>query len=257
MERMKTDNSILKQYGRKLFAICFWLIGWELLSLRLDNEIVLASPFAVLVTLLELIRQAEFWQTILFSSLRIIYGFTLAMAGGTILAVVSFRFRLMEELVSPVMKIIKAMPVASFIILALFWIDVKNLSVLASFMMVVPMFYSNVLQGINETDRKLLQMAKVYRLGAMKKLIAIYIPSVAPYFLTAVSVGMGFGWKSGIAAEVIGIPTGSIGRMLYEAKLYVMTKELLAWTVVIILISVLFEKSVLVLLKLFQRERRS
>ncbi len=257
MAERKSYGSLLKQYGPKLFAVCFWLAGWELLSRFLDNDIVLAPPLAVLVTLFDLVRQTEFWQTILFSSLRIILGFVLALTGGTILAIISFRFRLVEELISPIMKIIKAMPVASFIILALFWINVNNLSVLASFMMVVPMFYSNVIQGIKETDEKLLQMAEVYRLGRLKKLSAIYIPSVAPFFLTAVSVGIGFGWKSGIAAEVIGIPAGSIGRMLYEAKLYVMTKELLAWTVIIIIISVIFEKSVLVLLRLFHRERRN
>ncbi len=254
---MNSTGTFLRQYGPKLFAVCFWLLGWELLSRFLNNSIVLASPIDVFAAMLDLIRQAEFWQTILFSSFRIIFGFALALGCGTILAIISVRFRLIEELVSPIMKIIKAMPVASFIILALFWIDVKNLSVLASFMMVVPMFYSNVIHGIKETDEKLLQMAKVYRLGWLKKLTAIYIPSVAPFFLAAVSVGIGFGWKSGIAAEVIGIPAGSIGRMLYEAKLYVMTKELLAWTVVIIIISVIFEKSVLVLLRLFHREGRS
>ena len=257
MAEKETVNTLIKKNRLKIFAVCFWLIAWELLSRRLNNEILLAPPLAVITTLFNLVQEAEFWQTILFSSLRIILGFALAMAGGTVLAVFSYRFRLIEELISPIMKIIKAMPVASFIILALFWIDVKNLSVLASFMMVIPMFYSNVMQGIKETDEKLLQMAKVYRLGLIKQLAAIYIPSVAPFFLAAVSVGIGFGWKSGIAAEVIGIPSGSIGRMLYEAKLYVMTKELLAWTVVIIVISVLFEKSVLILLRLFHQERRS
>jgi NitT/TauT family transport system permease protein len=121
-------------------------------------------------------------------------------------------------------------------------------------MMVLPMIYSNVIQGLNEADEKLLQMAQVFRLGLWKKAIAIYIPAVKPYLLTAVMVGLGFCWKAGIAAEVIGLPTGSIGAKLYEAKLYWMTKELLAWTVVIILISVIFEKMILLLLR---SERRS
>jgi NitT/TauT family transport system permease protein len=173
MVKKKSIGHLLKQYGSKIFAICFWLLGWELLSRVLNNNIVLAPPLAVFITLIDLIGQTEFWQTILFSSLRIILGFVLALTGGTILAIISSRFRLVEELISPIMKIIKAMPVASFIILALFWIDVKNLSVLASFMMVVPMFYSNVVQGIKETDEKLLQMAEVFRLGKFKKLTAI------------------------------------------------------------------------------------
>jgi NitT/TauT family transport system permease protein len=152
------------------------------------------------------------------------------------------------------MKIIKAMPVASFIILALVWIKTKNLSILISFMMVLPMIYSSVEQGLIATDQKLLQMAQIFRFRPWKKAIAIYIPSVKPFFRSAVVVGLGFCWKAGIAAEVIGYPAGSIGKKLYEAKLYWMTKELMAWTVVIILISVVFEKVVILLLR---PERRS
>ena len=209
----------------------------------------MASPIAVSQTLLVLVQNLDFWQTIFFSSLRIITGFAIALLSGTVLAILAYRFRLIEELVSPLMRIIKAMPVASFIILALVWIKSKNLSVLISFMMVLPMIYSSVEQGLIAADKKLLQMAQVFRLSLWKKAIAIYIPSVKPFFLTAVMVGLGFCWKAGIAAEVIGIPTGSIGARLYEAKLYMMTKELLAWTVVIILISIVFEKVIILLLR--------
>jgi NitT/TauT family transport system permease protein len=249
---MNVKNSFkepVKQFALKLFVVCFWLLIWELVSRRVGQELFLASPVVVFRTLLVLVRTMDFWQTILFSSLRIIIGFAMALLTGTILAILAYRFQLIEELVSPIMKIIKAMPVASFIILALVWIKSKNLSVLISFMMVLPMIYSSVEQGLIAADKKLLQMAQVFRLSLWKKAIAIYIPSVKPFFRTAVVVGLGFCWKAGIAAEVIGIPGGSIGAKLYEAKLYMMTKELLAWTVVIILISVVFEKLITLLLR--------
>jgi NitT/TauT family transport system permease protein len=120
--------------------------------------------------------------------------------------------------------------------------------------MVLPVVFFNILQGLKAADEKLLQLAKVYRLSLIKKVKAIYLPSVVPYLIAAISVGLGFGFKSGIAAEVIGIPAKSIGRKLYEAKLYLMTKEMLAWTAVIILISVLFEKAVLLAIKLMQHK---
>ncbi len=244
-----TRSNFVKKYGYKLFAACFWIFVWELASIGIGEELFLASPFAVLKTLLVLVWSLDFWSTILFSSLRIIIGFLAALLSGTLLAILAYRLRLIEELISPLMRIIKAMPVASFIILALVWINSKNLSVLISFLMVLPMIYSSVAQGLKSTDEKLLEMAQVFRLGPWKKAIAIYIPSVKPFFLTAVTVGLGFCWKAGIAAEVIGHPAGTIGIKLYEAKLYLMTKELLAWTVVIILISVLFEKVVVLLLR--------
>lgn len=238
-----------KRYIYRILAVIFWLLLWELISVKLGQEILLPSPPAVVVTLAGLIIKIDFWQTILFSSLRIILGFVLALITGVILAIGAYNSRLIQELFAPILKTIQAMPVASFIILALVWINSKNLAVLTSFMMVMPLIYSNVLQGLKSSDEKLLQMAKVFRIGRMKKINAVYIPAVMPYFVSAVSVGVGLCWKAGIAAEVIGIPAGSIGERLYEAKLYVMTRDLFAWTFVIIIVSILFEKAVLLLLK--------
>ena len=56
-------------------------------------------------------------------------------------------------------------------------------------------------------------------------------------------------WKAGVAAEVIGVVGGSIGEKLYEAKIYLQTGDLLAWTVVIVALSALFERAVLALLR--------
>ena len=246
----------IRRNAIKIAVLCFWLLVWELLSLYLGSDILLASPISVLQTLLQLIVTVDFWQTILFSSLRIVAGFVMSMLVGMVLAIAAFRFSLLEELLSPLMKMIKTMPVASFIILALIWINSKNLSVLISFMMGLPMIYSNVMLGLRAADPKLLELAKVYGIGTVKKALAIYLPSTIPFLLAAISVGVGFCWKAGIAAEVIGVPSGSIGERLYEAKLYLMTKELLAWTIVIIIISAIFEKAVLWLLQSDRRERR-
>ncbi len=168
-----------------------------------------------------------------------------AVTAGSLLASLSYISPVIKELILPLMKVIKTIPVASFVILALVWIHSVNLSVLISFLMVLPVVYINFLEGLCSTDEKLLQMAEVFDISGWKKIRAIYIPAVLPHFISAVSVGLGFCWKSGIAAEVIGIPSGSIGERLYEAKLYLMTKELFAWTIVIIIISILFEKTIM------------
>lgn len=240
---------IMKKYGLKMSVICFWLLLWELASKLVHQEIFLASPVAVAGALWKLCGSIGFWKAILFSSLRIIAGFLSALIIGTVLAVASYNSRLIKELISPLVKIIQAMPVASFIILVLVWISPKNLSALVSFLMVMPIIYINIFEGLNSADEKLLEMAKVFKINGPKKVIAIYIPAVMPYFIAAISVGVGLCWKAGIAAEVIGIPTGSIGERLYEAKLYLMTKELFAWTVVIIIVSIIFEKAVLLLVR--------
>lgn len=240
----KQKNNRLKQYGTRLLVFAFWIFVWEGACRLIDQELFLPSPVSVLLTIIDLGKKSVFWYSIFNSFIRIIAGFFLGIAAGSILAVLSYKSRLIYELISPLMKIIKSTPVASFIILALVWINSKNLSVLIAFLMVLPISFSNLLYGLESTDEKLLEMAKVFRLGKWKQIKAIYFPSVLPFLVSAVSVGLGFSFKSGIAAEVIGRPANSIGLNLYEAKLYLMIKELFAWTVVIIMISVLFEKIV-------------
>ncbi|HHV09325.1 MAG TPA: ABC transporter permease subunit [Clostridiales bacterium] len=258
MEGKEVVKKPIKKYGFKVIVICFWLLLWEVASWQDPREIFIASPVSVFVTLIGLIKDGGFWVTIAWSSFRITAGFVMALAAGIILAAAAYNSSVFRELISPVMKIMKTIPVASFIILALLWINNKtNLSILISFMMVLPLVYTNVLQGLRATERELLQMAKVFRISRWKKVVAIYVPAALPYFISAVSVGMGFCWKAGIAAEVIGIPSGSIGERLYEAKLYIMTKELFAWTLVIIAISMLFEKLVLRLLASLQKSPKN
>ena len=164
MKRPKV-MTFVKKYGIKIAAVCFWLLVWEIMSRLIDLDILLASPFAVFMTLLELVKSIDFWQTIFFSFARIVLGFFLAISVGTILAIMSHRSVIIKELIRPLMIVIKSIPVASFIILALIWIKPKNLSIFASFLMVVPMIYANVGQGLAATDEKLLQMAEVFRIG--------------------------------------------------------------------------------------------
>ena len=211
---------------------------------------MVASPWETVKTLFVLIRTPEFWKAVGYSFAKIALGFFLALGAGVLCAVAASAFGVVRALLNPMLRLIKAVPVASFIILALFWLSSsKNLSVLISFLMVLPVIYTNVLQGIESTDKELLEMASVFRVSVGKRIRYIYIPAVMPYFVSACSVGLGFCFKSGIAAEIIGLPANSNGERLYEAKLYLLTEELFAWTVVIVLVSVVFEKAVMLLVK--------
>lgn len=230
-------------------VILFWLLVWQFCSNKIASHILFASPLQVFKVLVRFVRSADFWEAILFSTQRIAGGFFLALLCGIVLAVFSSVSRLFRLLLTPLIRLMKAVPVVSFVILALLWIKSVNLSILISYVMVLPVIYTNVLQGIDNADKKLLEMASVFRMSFLNKVRYIYIPSILPALVSACSVSLGFCWKSGIAAEVIGLPTGSIGEKLYEAKLYLMTGELFAWTAVIVLVSVVFEKLVMLLIR--------
>ena len=229
----------------------FWLLVWQISYYAVGRDLLLASPSSTFLRILELIKTADFWRIILSSFLRIMAGFLLGLFTGTILALITARWDMMYRLLQFPMSIIKATPVASFVILALIWISGKRLSTFISFLMVLPMVWSSVHQGIKSADPLLLEAASSFRLSAVQKLKAVYIPAVMPQLLAVSRVAMGFAWKSGIAGEVIAIPKNTIGSMLYDAKVYLETTDLFAWTAVIVILSVLIEKLFSYLMRLF------
>ena len=238
----------------RLWAIVVWLIVWQIASICIGSDILLVSPVHVLMRLAQMTTEAIFWRSIGFTLLRIAAGFFLAWLLGCLLAVLAFTFVRVRELLAPLMLTIKSVPVASFIILALIWFSSRNLAILISFLMVLPIIYTNVLDGLRAVDGKLLEMARVFRIPPLRRMRFIYLPQVMPFMLTGCRVGLGLCWKAGVAAEVIGMPRGSIGERLQQAKVYLDTPDMFAWTVVIVLISVIFEKLVLALLKAFARQ---
>ena len=226
-------------------AVLFWLLLWQALSVAIKQEILLVSPVSAFLSLLQLAKTGSFWSSIAFSFFKILCGFLFSVGAGTLLAALGCRFPAVDILLHPAVTVMKATPVASFTILALLWVRSQNLSVLVSFTMAFPILYSNLREGILSADRELLEMAQVFHMSFWRRLSYIYLPAVFPFFVSAISLSIGLCWKSGIAAEVIGQPAGSIGGALYQAKVFLATRELFTWTAVIITVSLLFEKSVL------------
>lgn len=230
-------------------ALLFWTAVWYLAAKVMDNPLLLPGPVQVLRCLGNLMLTAAFWQTVAVSIGRILLGVISAVSLGCILAVVTTSSRLLEMLIAPAMTAMQATPVASFTILVLIWIDRNYVPVLICGMMVLPVVWNSVSTGIRVTDPQLLEMAKVYRLARFQILRRIYVPSVMPFFRTACLSSIGLGWKAGIAAEVLTVPKHSIGRMIADSKLYLLTEELFASTLVVIVLSLLLQKCMLRLLK--------
>ena len=225
-----------------LAAVVFWLAVWQAAAMAIGQEVFLVSPIQAAGTLMELLPQADFWQRVGFSAGHILLGFALGVVVSVLLAAAAERWAWVDTLLAPVIQLVKATPVASFIILALVWVRGSSLSVLISFLMVLPVLYGAVRTGIRAADPQLLEMAKVFRLPLGRRLRAVWLPAVLPAFRQGCSVALGICWKSGVAAEVIGLPNGSIGDALYRSKITLSTGELFAWTFVIILLSAAFEK---------------
>lgn len=204
--------------------------------------LLLASPVQAALRLLELLPSTAFWRAVGNSSLRIFGGFLVSCALALLLASLAAGRTWFQNLLAPPVVVVKAVPVASFIILALVWLDAETLSLFISALMVFPPVYLNVLEGLRQTDQKLLELARVYRIPFRRRVWGVYLPQALPYFRSAASLALGLCWKAGVAAEVIGLPAGTIGERLYTAKIYLQTPDLFAWTAVILALSAIFER---------------
>lgn len=247
---------MFKKLVQKIICILIWAVLWQLIAAMVSNPLLVPGPLSVLSRMAALCTDALFWQTVSMSLLRITSGTLLSVIIGALFAVACCRFHLFELLLSPLMSIVKATPVASFIILALLWLDRDILPAFISVLIVVPVVTANLSAGIRATDGDLLEVAKIFKFGFLKKLKRLYLPSVYPYFISACRSSFGLAWKAGIAAEVLAVPALSVGKMIYDSKLYLETTDLFAWTAVVIILSVVIESVFCALFKRFERSVR-
>ena len=245
MKPVKSPRRLL----RGLLIALFWLGIWQAASMLVGKPVLFASPLDTAKALIELIPTADYWNSVLGSLVRIAEGFFLALILGLMTGILAFRFPVVRELVSPLLTLMKSVPVASFIILILVWFGSKKLAVIVAMLIVFPLIYFSTLGGLNSADPELLEMARVFRVSAGRKAWRIYRPALMPYLTGACASALGMSWKAGIAAEVIGTPLHSIGEQMYLSKIYMATAELFAWTFTVIVLSALFEKTVLRLLR--------
>ena len=236
-----TEQRKLSNKSKYFLVALIWLALWELLSLIINEEILFVSPLKVFLKLVSMFGTFEYWEILLFSIIRVLCGFVIGYFLSVIIAVFAFRFSFFEMLISPAISVIKATPVASFIILALMWVGKNYVPVFICILMVTPIVFNNILQGLRNVDKNLLEMADVYNLSVKSRIKNIYIPSVRPYNLAAVGAGLGLCWKAGIAAEVVCRTMPSIGNRIWETKFYLITDEMFAWTATVVILSVIFD----------------
>lgn len=233
----------------RIAAIIVAILLWQLLAMKLDQKLLLATPVDVAKTLGVLVKSQEFYSAVAYSMGRILFGLLIGAAVGTACALLAGRWHFMEVLFWPYFSAMKATPVASIVILCLVWLSSRRLSVFIVFLVVTPVIYTNILAGIKNLDLKMKDMARVFGINGLRRLLYVYLPELKTYIIAAFALATGMAFKAGIAAEVIGTPGGSVGKMLYNAKVYLETPELFAWTLVIIVLSVVVEQVILGLVK--------
>ena len=238
-------SAALRKTLRTLAVVLFWLLIWQLAAALVGQELLLPSTLRVARELLRLAGGAEFWLTVAQSIRRVLTGIASAVLLGILLALLTHKSALLRALLSPVMTLVKSTPVASFIILALVWLGRDVVPPVIAALMVLPVVWANVSQGLDGIDPQLLELAQVCRLPRGRVFRRITLPSVLPHLRAALCSALGLGWKAGVAAEILTVPARSIGKRIYEAKIYLETTELFAWTAAVVLLSLVIERLLL------------
>lgn len=241
----------IKKALKGLAALCVWILLWQIAASLANKDLLIAipTPITTLKALLYGLSQRQFYLSCALSIARIAIGFFMAVVLGTLCGVLSSRIPLFDTLFSPLLKVIRAVPVASFIILVFLWMSRESVPTFIAFLTVLPIIWTNVADGIKATDKNLLEMARVMGMKNGDALRHIVLPGAMPFITSALSTGLGFAWKSGVAAEVICRTQVSLGELLWAGKSSVNYDEVFAVTAVVVVLSVTFEHGISALLK--------
>ncbi|MGD9568386.1 MAG: ABC transporter permease [Sedimentibacter sp.] len=242
-------HSILHNKNRKIYIILFWIAMWEVLSLIINQEIYLPSPFSTFNALVDLLKSRDTYITIAYSTYRTLAGFIISCILGIIIGYSCGTNQFFYDLFNPLIGTIRTVPVMSIIIIAIMWFKDTNVPIFVAFLMCFPIIWMNTVSGIKSTDQNLLQMCKIYNIKKTRIITSVYFYSALPYIKAAMVSALGIGWKVTSAAEVLSLPKYSIGSYLYDSKVYLEIPDLFAWTAILISLSYIFEAMLKILFK--------
>lgn len=244
-----SKNTLLIRASTLLMAVAFWLLIWQMAATLTDNSFILPDIPSTFSALLSIIASGKFFTTVLLTLLRVLCGLALGIVAGIVFAVFAYKSSIFRSLFSPIVSIIKSTPVASFIIIL--WISMSGdaLAIFVAFLMVMPIIWQNLMDGFGSISNELLEVCEVFELSLLKKIRFLIAPALIKYLVPAMITATGLAWKSEIAAEIIAYTKNSIGYYINDAKYYLNTPEVFAWTFVIIVLSLLLERIAKSLLK--------
>ena len=234
---------------KKTLIVCFWLLVWQLVALLIHNDILLASPLQTAWVLLHSAITSGFWASVGFTLLRIMLGFVVALVLALALGALAWRWPWLGSMLGPAVTFMKSVPIVCFIVMLLIWFGARWVAFAAVLLVAFPAIYFAVLEALGQRDQKLHEMLQVFRVSPGRKLASFYWPTILPFLQAASKVAVGMSWKSGVAAELIGLPLGSIGANIYQAKILLESADIFAWTFVVVVLGILSERGFLWLLR--------
>ena len=237
-------NFITKSNITAIAGIFLFFLVWEVISLIAGSEQIFPSPATTLVSLVKIFGREGFWASFLLTILRGLSGFLISLVLAFMIGIPAGLSRTFYLMVSPFIVTMRSVPVISLILLAIIWLGNENVPVFIALLTMFPIMVTNIIDGIKNVDRNLLEMGRVYGIKQSSKIKEISIPSILPFLFSGISSALGFGWRAIIIGEVLSQPKYGIGTEMQNAQIYLEVSELIAWTLLAVIISYIFEWSI-------------
>lgn len=233
---------MIKKVLKLVLPAIFWLGAWEIIALFFSNRFLFPSIGQTALALYDVVISENFIINVSLTLLRVLTGLIIGVFCGALFAFLTNRFEYFSYIFKPVITIFKSTPVASFIIILWIIMNGSALSVFICFMMVMPIVWQNLVDGYNAIDKELLEVSDIFEFDYFKKARLIIFPTLFRYLIPAIITSVGLAWKSEIAAEIIAYTENSIGAAINDSKMNFDTPSVFAWTLIVIALSVLFER---------------
>ncbi|KYH34138.1 putative aliphatic sulfonates transport permease protein SsuC [Clostridium tepidiprofundi DSM 19306] len=234
--------SSIKNKFISLFPILLWISVWMIASHFVNEKLILPSPYSTFKSLIIIMSTKIFYISIFHTIIKGLIGFAISTFLGIILGFLCGLYDFINQIFMPIITTIKSTPVISIIFILILWFGTNLSPIFVSFLISFPIIWTNVVEGIKNTDKNLLEMAKIYKIKKWRVLLNVYFPSILPYITAAMSSTLGIGWKATITAEAISQPKHAIGTNLFNSKMNLDISGLFAWTIAAIILSFFFEK---------------
>ncbi len=236
---MKISTTV--NHKNRIVGILIWLILWQAAYLIVNKDIYIPSPVSVAASLGSLVITTDFYKVVFYTTTRVLISFIISVVLGVTTGYICGVSKKTYEIFEPLVIFVRSTPIISIIIIAIIWFNSSYVPIFTGILMCFPIIWANMVEGIRSTDKKLLEMCKLYNVGKYEIFRRVYLKSSLPYLAAGFSSALGIGWKVVAAAEALSLPKYGVGTNLFNSKIYLKVPELLAWTIIIIILSYMFE----------------
>jgi sulfonate transport system permease protein len=160
----------------------------------------------------------ELWGHIEITLLRVLLGFLLGTAVATVLGALTGYSALWRRLLDPTFQALRSIPSFAWIPLFVLWLGIFEASKLT--LIAVGAFfpvYLNTMAGIQQVDRKLVEVARIHGYGGAALVRRVLLPATLPAYVTGLRGGLGLAWMFVVAAEFMGASEG-LGFLLIDGQ---------------------------------------